>query len=77
MVATLQEVADGLDGSVGEAVLDLSSVHRIDSRRLQALQDLVRVADDKSVKVVLRGVNVDVYKVLKLIKLTQRFSFVH
>ena len=29
----------------------------------------------KTVKVVLRGVNVDVYKVLKLVKLASRFSF--
>jgi anti-anti-sigma regulatory factor len=77
MVATLQEVADGLDGSGGEVGLDLSSVRRIDPSTLQALQGLVRVADDKGVKVILRGVNVDVYKVLKLVNLTQRFSFVH
>jgi anti-anti-sigma regulatory factor len=76
-VATLQQIADGLDGSIGEAVLDFSSVRRIDSSTLQALQDVVRVADDKGVKVVLRGVNVDVYKVLKLVKLTRRLSFVH
>jgi hypothetical protein len=37
---------------------------------------LARVADEKAVKVALRGVNVDVYKVLKLVKLTRRFSFV-
>ena len=77
MVATLQEVAHGLDGSAGETVLDFSSVRRIDPSTLQALQDLVRVAEDKGVEVVLRGVNVDVYKVLKLVKLTQRFSFLH
>jgi anti-anti-sigma regulatory factor len=77
MVAALQEVAAGLDGSAGEAVLDFSSVRRIDSSTLQALQDLVRVAEDRGVKVVLRGVNVDVYKVLKLVNLTQRFSFLH
>jgi anti-anti-sigma regulatory factor len=77
VVATLQEIAKGLDGSAGEAVLDFSAVRRIDSSALQALQDLVRVADDKGVTVVLRGVNVDVYKVLKLVKLTERFSFVH
>ena len=35
------------------------------------------MADAKTVKVVLRGVNVDVYKVLKLVKLTPRFSFVN
>ena len=33
------------------------------------------IADEKGVKVVLRGVNVDVYKVLKLVKLASRFSF--
>jgi hypothetical protein len=27
------------------------------------------------VKIVLRGVNVDIYKVLKLVKLTSRFAF--
>jgi anti-anti-sigma regulatory factor len=74
---TLQELADGLDGSVGEAVLDFSSVRRIDPATLRALEDLVRIADEKAVKIVLRGINVDVYKVLKLVKLTQRFSFVH
>lgn len=77
VVATLREVADGLDGSAGETVLDFSSVRRIDSRVVQALETLARVADDKGVKVVLRGVNVDVYKVLKLVKLTRTFSFAH
>jgi hypothetical protein len=32
-------------------------------------------ADGKSVKVVLGGVNVSVYKTLKLMKLAPRFSF--
>ena len=36
---------------------------------------LAGIADDKAVKVVLRGVNVDIYKVLKLMKLASRFSF--
>ena len=58
----------------GEAVLDFSSIRRIDTSGVRALEDLVRLADAKSVKVVLRGVNVDVYKVLKLMKLTRRFS---
>ena len=34
------------------------------------------IADDKAVKVVLRNVSVDVYRVLKLAKLAPRFSFV-
>jgi hypothetical protein len=36
---------------------------------------LAGAADEKAVKVALRGVHVDVYKVLKLVKLTPRFSF--
>jgi hypothetical protein len=34
------------------------------------------MADDKAVKAVLHGVNIDIYKVLKLVNLTRRFSFV-
>jgi anti-anti-sigma regulatory factor len=75
VVAALCEAAEKLDGTEGEAVLDFSSVRRIDSAGVRALEELARVADEKNVKVVLRGVNVDVYKVLKLIKLTGRFSF--
>jgi anti-anti-sigma regulatory factor len=60
----------------GEVVLDFSSVRRIDPRALGAMEEFAGVADDKGVKVVLRGVNVGVYKVLKLVKLGSRFSFV-
>ena len=74
---SLQEAGEKLDGAEGEAVLDFSSVLRIDASALHALDELARVADEKAVKIVLRGVNVDVYKVLKLVKLTQRFSFMN
>jgi anti-anti-sigma factor len=77
VVPALQEAVSSLDSAQGEAVLDFRSVRRIDSAALRALEDFVRAADDKNVKVVLRGVNIDVYKVLKLVKLTQRFSFVN
>ena len=73
----LQEAADNLDRGQGEAILNFSSVRRIDSSGLRALEDFARVADEKAVQIVLRGVNVDVYKVLKLVKLTGRFSFVN
>jgi anti-anti-sigma regulatory factor len=72
----LDEARKKLDGADGEAVLDFSSVSRVDSDGLRALEEFARLADEKAVKVVLRGVNVDVYKVLKLLKLTRRFSFV-
>jgi len=43
---------------------------------VRALQTLAATADEKTVKVVLRGVNIEIYKVLKLVKLARRFSFV-
>ena len=77
MVPALREAGEKLDGAEGEAVLDFSSVRRIDSSALRAMEELARIAEEKTVKVTLRGVNVDVYKVLKLVKLTRRFSFVN
>jgi anti-anti-sigma regulatory factor len=57
-------------------VLDFSSVRRIDANALQAMEEFVHKADEKAVKVVVRSVNVDVYKVFKLVKLASSFSFV-
>ncbi|MFZ0864286.1 MAG: STAS domain-containing protein [Candidatus Sulfotelmatobacter sp.] len=77
VVPALREAGEKLDGTEGEVVLDFSSVRRIDSSALRAMEELARMADEKNVNVVFRGVNVDVYKVLKLVKLTGRFSFVN
>jgi len=77
LVPALQEAKKKLDCADGEAVLDFSSVRRVDVSMLKALEEFARTAHEKAVKVVLRGVNVDVYKVLKLVKLTQKFSFVN
>jgi anti-anti-sigma regulatory factor len=77
LAPALREAGEKLDATEGEAVLDFSSIRRIDSSGVRALENLIRLADEKSVKVVLRGVNVDVYKVLKLTKLTWRFSYVN
>ncbi|MGD0508394.1 MAG: STAS domain-containing protein [Terriglobales bacterium] len=76
VVQALQEVGEKLDSVGDEVVLDFSSVHRIDSSALRAIEEFAGMADDNGVKVVLRGVNVGVYKVLKLVKLGSRFSFV-
>jgi anti-anti-sigma regulatory factor len=75
VVLALQEVEQKLDGTASELVLDFSSVRRIDSNAVRAIEELARKADEKAAKIVLRGVNVDVYKVLKLVKLASRFSF--
>ena len=71
----LQEAREKLDSAEGDVCLDFSSVRRIDPSALRAMEELAGLADEKAVKVVLRGVNVDIYKVLKLVKLTSRFSF--
>ena len=70
----LQEAAEKVS-SADELVVDLAAVRRIDVEGLRAMEGLVNAAEEKRVKVVLRGVNVEIYKVLKLTKLAPRFSF--
>jgi anti-anti-sigma regulatory factor len=75
VVQGLQEAGEKLDSAEGEVVVDFSSVRRIDPSAIRALEGFADTAADRGVKVVLRSVNVDVYKVLKLVKLGSRFSF--
>jgi anti-anti-sigma regulatory factor len=71
----LKRAAATLDPAGGELTLDFSSVRRIDSEALRALENLAQRAEEKAVKVGLQGVDTVVYKALKLAKLTRRFSF--
>jgi len=71
---SVQEAVAKLDGA-GELVLDFSSVGRIDPGAVGALEKLAVAAGEKAVKICLCGVNVSVYRVLKLVKLTPKFSF--
>ena len=75
-VQDLQNVRDKLDTADGELVLDFASVRRIDPSTVDEMETLASIADEKGVKLVLRSVNVEVYKVLKLVRLAHRFSFV-
>ena len=77
VVPGLQQAGEKLDKDGGEMVLDFSSVRRIDPSALREMEKLAAVAYAKSVKVGLRGVNIDVYKVLKLVKLAPRFTFLN
>lgn len=74
-VEGLREAGNKLESADGEVTLDFSSVRRIDASVVRAMEELADRAKEKDVKVALRGVNVDVYKVLKLVKLAPRFSF--
>jgi anti-anti-sigma regulatory factor len=77
LVVTLDRASKQLDGSPDEIVLDFSSVRRIDAASLRRLEEFAAAAKAGNVKVVLRGVNVNLYKTLKLMKLTRELSFVN
>lgn len=76
VVQALQEAGETLDSAEGDLLLDFSAMRRIQPSALKVMEDFAGIADGKGVKVVLRGVNVDVYRVFKLVKLASRFSFV-
>ena len=75
MVQAFEEARAKLAAEDVEVVVDFSSVNRIDSGALRALEDVADAGDGKRTKVVLRGVDIDIYKVLKLMKLAPRFAF--
>jgi len=71
----LNAASEKLAGAEGELVLDFTAVLRVDPAGLKALGKLAERAKRKSVKLVLRGVHVDVYRVLKLARLAPHFTF--
>ena len=73
----LQHAIKKLDLAASDMELDFSAVHRVDTGVIRELDALADSADKKSVKLSLFGVNVEVYKVLKLVKLSRRFSLVN
>lgn len=75
VVVGLETARERLDSAEGEMVLDFSSVRRLDAKAVRAMEGLAAGADEKRVKLVLRGTSIEVYKVLKLMKLAPRFSF--
>jgi len=74
VIADLKQAEESLEARQ-ELALDFSGVTRIDSAGVQAVQRFAHRAEDKKTKVALRGANVNVYKTLKLARLTSRFSF--
>ena len=75
LTSAFETAGETLEGEPGQFGVDLSCVRRIDSVGLNAIQDFAHRADEKKVKVVLRGVNANVYKMLKLARLTRHFLF--
>jgi anti-anti-sigma regulatory factor len=58
-----------------EILLDFFLAQILDPPGIQALEELAAAAHVMDVKVMLRGVNVEMYKVLKLAGLADRFGF--
>ena len=71
----LQDARTKLDSAQGEIVLDFAGVRRIAPKAVRALQELADSADTKGIQIGLHGVNVEIYKVLKLVRLAPRFCF--
>jgi len=74
-IASLLNAQEQLGDSQSDVVLDFSKLARVDAAAIAALQQFATKAEQKGAHVTLRNVNVDVYKVLKLVKLTRRFTF--
>jgi len=75
--AECRAACERLESAGPELVLDFSNVHRLDPAALAGLDELAAKARDRSVKLVLRGVRVEVYRVLKLMAASAQFSFVN
>jgi anti-anti-sigma regulatory factor len=71
----IQDAVDKVNAAESEVILDFSPIQRIDGNAVAALEELAAQADSRKVKVVLRGVSVDIYRVLKQLKLAHRFAY--
>jgi anti-anti-sigma regulatory factor len=74
---SLRMMGDKLGTSDGELVLDFGAVRALNPAALVALSRLAETAEQKKVRLVLRAVNIDAYKVLKLAKLAPRLGFLN
>lgn len=61
----------------GNLVLDFSAVRRLDTHALSALENLLAMAEQQQAAIALRGVTVEVYRVLKAVCLASRLTFVN
>ena len=73
----LRAIGEKLRAGDGELVLDFAAVRGLNPAALAALEQLAEAAEQKKVRLVLRAVNIDVYKVLKLARLAARLAFLN
>jgi len=71
----VEEAGNMLAAADGELAIDFSSVRRVDAQMIRRLEELAGKAEGKGVRLALRGVDVDLYKVFKQVKLSSRIDF--
>lgn len=76
LAAVLDQASKQLETAKHEVVLDFSSIRRIRASDVSQLEEIARAAEVGEIKIALRGVDVDIYKTLKLMNLTPKFLFV-
>jgi ABC-type transporter Mla MlaB component len=69
-----QEAVEMVNGADANVTLDFSGLRRIDSGAVTALEELAALAQSRTIRITLQGVNTDIHKVLRLLNLTCRFS---
>ena len=72
----VDEAVERVKNGDSAVMVDFSGMARIDPHSLGALEELADLASSKGAEVTLRAVHGDIYKVLKLLKLAERFVFV-
>ncbi len=74
--ASLREAAEGITKADDEIELDFSAMQRITPEALRELETIVERARSHKARVTARGVDVTIYKVLKLTGLAARLRVV-
>ena len=73
----LKAAMERLDGGHDDVMLDLSGVGLLEPQALRAFEQLAQKCREKSTRVLVHGVNIRVYKVLKTVRLADQFSFLN
>lgn len=72
----LNDIREKLATEGPEVLLDFFLAQSLDPASINALGELATAAEATSARIVMRGVNVEMYKVLKLAGLCDKFSFI-
>jgi anti-anti-sigma regulatory factor len=71
----VRSALERLDTAENELILDFSGVRRVDPAAVRSLAELAAKAQAHSVRIVIEGVNIEIYKVLRLLAMAAQFSF--